>query len=677
MPEPQFIPQPWRVQRRAGEYPLDTDTTLWVAARATPQVRFAAQRLAEAITTATGLTPKLAVAPDSIPLFGLLLGPQDARPDPVTLSEAQAAELGTEGYVLDISPAGAAIAAPTETGLYWGVQTLIQALRTTGRRLPAMRVEDRPALATRGLMLDASRGRVPTLDYLKRLVDLLSSFKMNQFQLYLEHTFEFSRRREFGQQAGAYTAAEMQALDEYARARHVELVPNLQSYGHQRALLSLPEYEHLAETDWRWTLTPANEETYALLDEMYSEFLPNFSSTQFNVDCDESWDHGLGRSKALADERGKGRLYLDHILRLREMAAKHGRRIQVWADILLHYPELLPEIPDDVLLLDWRYENQATYPTVLEIARSGRPFLVCPGVSAWNTIFPRIDNALGNILGYTQAGMAAGAVGMLLTDWGDHGAYAMPAASFYPYAFGAETAWTGGQTSPDTFDAKAGSLLFGDLSGQVVAAVRRTGRAMAQWPLRGPNGSDAIAAVFDDPLAGRLADTSPGAITEMAAAAAQALAAFASLRDAQMRHELSFLAHMLAFAADKLALTRRLRGALADGAETETLVAALRTQRTQLAALRAEFESLWLGASKRAEIALSLSYYDTGLARHDAALAWLDAGNRDLATYTPDTTPVLWEVGRSEILGLAEIIGFENLPPEIRGWLRSMQGNRA
>lgn len=672
MPEPVFIPQPWRVERRAGQFPLDVHTTIWVAARATPGVRFAAQHLADAITTATGLTPKLAVAPDDIPLFGLLLGPEAGRPSPLTLTETEAAELGSEGYALEVSPAGVALAAPAEAGLFWGVQTLIQALQTSGRRLPAMRIEDRPVLATRGLMLDASRGRVPTLDYLKRLVDLLSFFKMNQFQVYIEHTFEFSRRREFGQRAGAYTGAEMRALDEYARARHVELVPNLQSYGHQRALLSLPEYEHLAETKWRWTLTPANEETYALLDEMYGEMLPNFSSTQFNVDCDESWDHGLGQSKALADARGTGRLYLDHILRLRDLAARHGRRIQVWADILLHYPELLPEIPDDIVLLDWWYENQARYPTVQQIAEAGRPFMVCPGVSAWNTVFPRLDNALGNILGYTRAGIAAGVVGMLLTDWGDNGAYGMPTASFYPYAFGAETAWTGGQTSPDAFDAKVGPLLFGDLSGQVAAAARRMGHAVEQWPLNRPNSSDTIAAVFDDPLAGRLADTSPGAVAELAAAAQAVLPAFASLQDTQMRHELSFLAHMMAFAAEKLTLTRRLRQALTDGAATDDLVADLRSQRDQLAALRAEFESLWLGASKRAEIALSLSYYDTGLARFDAAIAWLDAGNRDLATYTPDTTPILWEVGMSEILTLANIIGFENLPPNIQGWLRSM-----
>ncbi|MFN8497602.1 MAG: beta-N-acetylhexosaminidase [Anaerolineae bacterium] len=535
--------------------------------------------------------------------------------------------------------------------------------------LPALRIEDRPVLAYRGLMLDVSRGRVPRLDYLKRVAAFLAHYKINQFQLYVEHTFVLSRHADFAESIGALTAAEVRELDAFCRERHIELVPNLQSYGHHRSLLSLDQYRHLSETDWPWSLTPASEETYRLLDEWYAEMLPNFTSMQLNVDCDETIDHGLGQSAALAAERGKGRLYLDHILRLRELAAKHGRRIQVWADIINEYPELIPEIPDDVILLDWWYESQPTYPTIDAIARAGRRFMVCPGVSAWNTTFPRIDNALGNIRGYTRAGIAAGAVGMLNTEWGDYGHYQQPEASLYVYAFGAETAWTGGATEPAEFDRKVGPLLYGDLSGRVVAAIRRLGKAMLHPAIRAHNRSEAAYAIFDDPLAGRVAEMPALVVKELAEAAAEALPVFATLPEDTMRHQLSFAAYQIAFAADKLTLTQELRAVLGDGGDVTPLIQRLKAQREALAAMRAEFEGLWLTVSKRAEIDLSLSYYDTALAHHDAAIAWLESGERDLSTYPMATQVLLWEVGGQELMKLAAIVGFENLPPVVQGWL--------
>jgi N-acetyl-beta-hexosaminidase len=221
-------------------------------------------------------------------------------------------------------------------------------------------------------MLDVSRGKVPTRQTLFELVDGLSAYKYNQLQLYVEHTFDFRSHPEIGAGTDPLTSDDILALDEYCRARHVELVPNLQSFGHQRHLLSLPRYQHLDEVGWRWSLSPAREETYAVLDDLYTDFLPAFTSPWMNVDCDETWDLGTGQSRALAEQLGKGRLYLQHILKLRDLAAKYGRRIMLWADVLHNHPELMPELPDDVLLLDWEYEAADSYPTAEALGKSGR-----------------------------------------------------------------------------------------------------------------------------------------------------------------------------------------------------------------------------------------------------------------------------------------------------------------
>ena len=208
--------------------------------------------------------------------------------------------------MLQITSQAVTISAATEAGLFYGVQTLRQLLRTHGGRIPALTIRDRPVLAHRGLMLDVSRGKVPTLATLLALVDGLAAHKYNQLQLYVEHTFDFPSHPAIGAGTDPLTAEDILVLDEYCRARHVELVPNLQSFGHQRHLLSLPQYSHLDEVGWRWSLTPAREETYGLLDDLYADFLPAFSSDWLNVDCDETWDLGTGQSKALAAELGKG-----------------------------------------------------------------------------------------------------------------------------------------------------------------------------------------------------------------------------------------------------------------------------------------------------------------------------------------------------------------------------------
>ena len=664
MPQPLLIPQPYQIASRDGSFTLDHATRILLHSEASAETRFAAYDLTQWVERVTGLPPAIETAGDATPTVNTIALRLEA-------TDADSGNLGPEGYHLTIDPNSVTISASGEAGLFYGVQTLAQVLRTCGRVLPALAITDKPVLAQRGLMLDISRARVPTVDFLKRLISRLAHFKINQFQLYTEHTFLVKSRREFGEAMGALTPEEIVELDGYCQARHIELVPNFQSFGHQRHLLSLPEYEHLAETPWKWTLTPAREETYQMLDEVYTALLPLFASSQFNIDCDETYDHGLGQSKSLAAERGKAQLYLDHILRLRDLAGQHGKRIQMWADILFDHPELIPAVPDDITLLDWRYEDQPSYPTVEAIAKAGRRFMVCPGTSSWNAPFPRLSNALGNIQGYVRAGIEHGAMGMLNTDWGDHGHYQQPSGSFYPYVFGAETGWTGAKTSPADFDVKVGPLLFGDWSGRVVNAVHGLARMIEHPAFLKPNRSEVAYALFDDPLAGKLVETPPAVVAELRAAAEEAAAAFASLDDEQMRTELSFVAYQVAFVADKLATSYALRAAIRNGANSLLPFAdQLARQREQLAAMRAEFERLWLANSKRSEIQKNLDYYDGALARYDQAIAWLRAGHRDLATYSAEDYLTLWDSGEKETLELMDMVGFEALPPPLQRWMK-------
>ena len=119
----------------------------------------------------------------------------------------------SEGYALTISKNGIEISFREAPGLHAAAATLRQLLRAYGRRLPCLKIRDWPDFARRGVMLDISRGRVPKLETLLELVEHLADFKINELQLYTEHTFAYRRYKSIWRSWGALTGEEIRKLD--------------------------------------------------------------------------------------------------------------------------------------------------------------------------------------------------------------------------------------------------------------------------------------------------------------------------------------------------------------------------------------------------------------------------------------------------------------------------------
>jgi hexosaminidase len=361
-----------------------------------------------------------------------------------------------EGYRLSITESGIDIVAGDAAGAFYGVATLVQMLRQCEGVLPAGEIEDSPDFPSRGVMLDISRSKVPKLETIFDLVDLLSEWKVNHLELYTEHTFAYENHREVWAQASPMTGEDVLRLDAYCRERFVELVPNQNSFGHMHRWLMLPQYNHLAECPDGFDLTlqghttrmppfslnPTDARSIELMEELYSELLPHFLSERFNVGCDETWDVGRGRSAHAVGERGVGRVYLDYLLEIHRHVRRHGRTMHFWGDIIIQHPELVLELPEDVVALEWGYEAGHPFDEHgAEFARSGIPFFVCPGTSSWNSIAGRTSNCLGNIRNATGNGLKHGAVGVLTTDWGDNGHTQYLPVSYPGFAAGAALSW--------------------------------------------------------------------------------------------------------------------------------------------------------------------------------------------------------------------------------------------
>jgi hypothetical protein len=407
-----------------------------------------------------------------------------------------------EHYRLRISPAGIELTSSDAAGMFRAVTTLGQIMRQSSGSLPAGEIVDWPDFPVRGLMLDISRDKVPTMETLYSLVDLLSDLKINHLELYTEHTFAYSAHREVWAAASPMTGEEILLLDSYCRDRFIELVPNQNSFGHMHRWLSHPRYRDLAECpdgfDSPWGgssaepygLDPSNPACLELLDGLYAELLPHFSSRLFNAGCDETIDLGMGRSRELCERVGKGRVYLEFLQKIHRLTTAHAHTLLYWGDIIMQYPALVPELPRDAIALEWGYE--ADHPFEEHGTRfqaAGVPWWVCPGTSSWNSIAGRTDNCLANMRAAARAGLAHGASGFLNTDWGDNGHVQALPVSFLGYAAGAAASWCLAAGGEGDFSRELDMHVFRDRAGVMGALARDLGNTYKRAGRLEHNGS--------------------------------------------------------------------------------------------------------------------------------------------------------------------------------------------
>lgn len=337
--------------------------------------------------------------------------------------------------------------------------------------------------AVRSYMLDISRDKVPTMGTLRLIVDLLAKFGYNQFQLYTEHTFAYSRHKGVWEHASPLTPSEIRALDAYCAMNGIELVANQNSFGHLERWLTKLEYNHLAElpqggAPLPWggfkkdptTLCPTDPRSLEFLDGLYDELLPNFESKLFNIGCDETFDLlGEGRSAAQVKEKGEGRVYLEFLKQVADLARKHGRRPMFWGDVILKHPELVPELPKDLIALDWGYEGNHPFMEQAEkFKAAGLEFYVCPGTSSWNSLAGRVENMRENMIAAEHAGRIHGAKGFMVTDWGDGGHWQPLAASLPGLVFGGLLATEGAHAAKMDIESALNGIMGVPLGGTLL-----------------------------------------------------------------------------------------------------------------------------------------------------------------------------------------------------------------
>lgn len=418
-------------------------------------------------------------------------------------------EAGTPGaYTLTIDIDGIAITGCDFEGVRNGVQTLRQLIRQNGTVLPVLQIEDAPAYRIRGYYLDATRGRVPTLAWLKQWADKLCLYKYNQLQLYIEHTFAFDGMSETWRGSSPLTPADILEFDQYCANLGIELVPSVSTFGHQYVAMRTQELRELGEFPEdadrpfgfiermrHHTLNVADDRAFAFSTQLVDSYLQLFRTKRFNICADETFDLGKGQSKQEAQRVGVATLYATYVGKLCEHLSQQGREPMFWGDIAIEMPEILETLPNNVTLLNWQYDPEATDEKIQLVAKAGAKQIVCPAVWGWNALLPRIDDAWNNIARIARYGVDCGAEGMLVTDWGDFGHINDPRMAVPGMIFGAQYAWNpAGDTAEsivkDTDEnsaendllARVSRVEYGDCSARFVALLRNaSAQAVFTW----------------------------------------------------------------------------------------------------------------------------------------------------------------------------------------------------
>lgn len=266
-----------------------------------------------------------------------------------------------EGYRLEIAAGKIELVGTDATGLFYAGQTLLQCL-TLGspEAVELCEINDWPEYKVRELMVDP--GRAPfSMPLLKRVVRIMARLKLNSLHLHLNddqlNGLRYDNLPIGAENPWAISIDQLRQLVVYARKYHVQVVPEIEAWGHAGSVVY--HYPELSGGPGMWggASFGMGDELYELLEKMLNEVVPVLEEECFvHLGLDEArWATLPSVPEARKDdytpERHVGRLYD----LLAKVADRHGRRakMRVWAD---HGGRPVPEeIAAEVIVEPWMY----------------------------------------------------------------------------------------------------------------------------------------------------------------------------------------------------------------------------------------------------------------------------------------------------------------------------------
>lgn len=449
-----LLPRPQQIAYGDGELPLKKGLSVRFAVAPNPQDTFAAHLLANELA-------KISETPVTV-------GKGKTAGGEIVLNRTgNGAELPSDGdvagptsreaYSIDVTEHGVEIRAPSSAGLFYGAQTLLQMVETnqTGAFLPIVSAQDWPTLAFRGFMMDFSEGQLLRVPEIKRQLDLLARYKGNQYYFYSEMNIDYVGYEAVHPDPNSrYAREQIRDIIEYARQRHIDVVPCMELYGHMHQLFRTEKFADAGLPRYGDEFDPRNPRALQIIDDLLDQSAALFPSRWCNVGFDEPWSLGKIGVTPGKDPFTTFTEYLQHVA---DHAKTHGKRIIYWADVenpsstLRAHPELIAKLPSDGIAGPWQYDVLTNYDSYIKpLADAGHPTLVTPAIFNWNEIFPDYQHTFANINGMVAAGKKFKTLGLINTGWTDCG-QTLYRQSLPGIAFGAVAGWQSGPVDTNRF----------------------------------------------------------------------------------------------------------------------------------------------------------------------------------------------------------------------------------
>jgi hypothetical protein len=284
----------------------------------------------------------------------------------------------------------------------------------------------------RGLMVDA--GRVPEkLDYYRRVIDFCAEWEINTLHFRLADdqgsALRFASVPELITHRNAFTPQQLRDLAEYGQRHGVEVIPEIESFGHTGFITRSPAFAHLLDRDPQGSaefsgVSPVDPATLDLLTKLYEEVASIFLSKYLHGGCDEVNWGGSARSRRALESRSRAQIWADHLNALNRAALALHKELIVWGDFVLHKePQILAMLDKRIIIMDWNYAEKNPVPlhdTLDTIAAHGARAIGAPALSCYRWGARVGAEQLRNVDAYADAYLASNqpaSLGVVVTNW--------------------------------------------------------------------------------------------------------------------------------------------------------------------------------------------------------------------------------------------------------------------
>jgi hexosaminidase len=435
--QPALLPEPRHIRTGKGRLALSRLKVV-VPAGASEEEAFALQQLKQ-LTGAVGDVP-----------FSYVLGVKGDK----------------EYYQLSVKPSGVKIMAHGVTGLFYAIQTL----RQLGPVSPEVEIEDQPAIAYRGVMMDFAHGALLTTDEIKRQIDFLSRWKVNQYYFYNEVSMEMKGYESLNIGA-AYTQQQVKEIIAYGRLRQMDVVPFVAFYGHLHDLLKREKYASMGIGKYGEELDPRNPKVQKVLRDWIGQYAQLFKGPFVHVGFDETWETNRISQEADSSVHSE-QLWLQHIEFVQKEWKKYGKTVLAWTDMNNYYPDIMSRFPKEAIPVIWEYspDTSAIYHYLAPVLKERRSFFIQNAVSGWGHIYPSANYTYDNMDLTLKAGMEHGTMGYITSVWTDAvEPFIRPSWSFM--AYGCIGAWQGTPPEREHFVDRYCGIVYPRMAGEMKTAL--------------------------------------------------------------------------------------------------------------------------------------------------------------------------------------------------------------